>query len=101
MLAYRNTIEQIYHISEKMLQSSQRNEWQDVVHIEQERQSFLNQLSSIAVQEFDPVSEQLLQKIITINDEIEVLSRQEMDNCRKEYIEVKNKKSAISAYSAF
>ena len=101
MLAYRNTIEKIHRISERMLQSSQQNEWQEVVDIEQERQLLLGQLASIEVREPDPVSENLLQNIITINTEIEALSRQEMDNCRKEYNEVKNKKSAINAYSAF
>jgi len=101
MRAYRDTIEKIHTISNEMLHYSQQNDWEKVVDVEQERQLLLSQLANIEVKEFDPVSENLLQKIITINVEIETLSRQKMEICQQEYNEVKNKKNAISAYSAF
>ena len=101
MQAYRETIEQICHLSEEMLNHSQQNEWEDVASVEQKRQLMLSQLSSIEMKEFDAASEKLLQKVISINADIEALSRKEMDSCQKEYNEVKNNKSAINAYSSF
>jgi len=101
MRAYRDVIEKIHSISSEMLHHSHHNDWEKVVDTENQRELLLNQLANIEVQEFDAVSENLLQKIITINTEIESLSRQKMEDCQKEYNEVKNKKNAISAYSAF
>jgi len=101
MRAYRDTIEKIHTISNEMWHYSQHDDWEKVAESEQERQLLLSQLANIEVQEFDPVSEKLLQKIIAINEEIETLSRQKMEICQQEYNEVKNKKNAISAYSSF
>ena len=99
MKTYRSTIEKIHRISIKMLDACKENDWEKMIAEEKERQVFLDLLADNQASEFDSVSEKLLQKIISINSEIEVLSRQEMENCRLAYSEVQNKKSAISAYS--
>ena len=84
-----------------MLNHSRQNEWEEMISVEEKRQVLLSQLSTIEIQEYDAVSEKLLQKVIAINTDIEVLSRKEMDDCQKSHNEVKNNKNAISAYSSF
>ena len=101
MQAYRETIEKICHLSEEMLNYSKQNKWEEVVSVEEERKLMLSQLAILEMREYDAVSEKLLKKVIAINTDIEALSRKEMDSCQKEYNEVKNNKSAISAYSSF
>ena len=98
---YRQTVEKIHCVSKEMLKHSQAEDWENVVSLEEERQPLLDQLGQIRIQEFDPVLEALLQKIIVINSDIEMLSRQELEECRQGCADIINKKSAISAYSAF
>jgi len=99
-MTYSDVIQQIYSLSEEMLKSSLQSEWEAVVALESERQSFLDKLADIEPQVYDAELEKQLQQIIAINSEIEELSQQEMDHCRSEHSLVKNHKSAIDAYSS-
>ena len=82
MRVYRETIQKIHHLSDGMLNFCKASEWDKMLIAEQERQVFLSTLADNQATEFDEVSEKLLQEIISINAEIENLSRQEMNECQ-------------------
>lgn len=78
---------------------AKHGDWEELADLEQVRQSHTAHLSRIEVQDFDTVSMEILQKIVSINAELEALSQQEMEVCRQAYAKAKNNKTAINAYS--
>jgi len=89
----------IHLLSMQMLDCAKSQNWDEVCELEHQRADLLNNFS-----ESDQITStkdliKQLQETIQVNEEIQVLSKQEMNHCLQKCVSMKRGKKAFAAYA--